>query len=93
VVVEPSALEIRNRALDDRNLEKAVRAVHEEGLVVIENVVPHDQLDILNEKMIRDARALQALGDKSPFNYNKGNLQQDAPPVAKYFFPDVFVSM
>lgn len=91
-VIRPSPLEVEKGSLDARNLEKAVRHMHQDGLVVVEDLVPHDQLDILNEKMIEDAKALQALGDKGPFNYNQGNLQQDAPPVAKYFFPSIFTS-
>jgi hypothetical protein len=90
--VKPSLAEIRNQRLDERNLETAVRALYEDGLVVIEDAVQPEKLDALNEKMVEDTRTLQSLGDKGPFNYNKGNLQQDAPPVAKYFFPEVFTS-
>lgn len=91
-VVRPSLSEIGSAKLDDRNLEIAVRHVHQDGLVVIEDVVPHDDLDYLNTKMVEDARTLQARGENSPFNYNQGNLQQDAPPVAKYFLSSIFAS-
>ncbi|KAF4122905.1 Phytanoyl-CoA dioxygenase (PhyH) [Geosmithia morbida] len=90
--VSPSASEIANAKLGSRNLEKAVRHLHKDGLVVIEDVVPHEHLDILNEKMVKDARTLQARGEDGPFNYNLANLQQDAPPVAKYFFPSIFTN-
>jgi hypothetical protein len=66
--------------------------MHRDGLVVVEDVVPHQDIDILNKKMIEDAHTLQARGDKGPFNYNKGNIQQDAPPVAEYFLPSIFTS-
>ncbi|VUC37962.1 unnamed protein product [Clonostachys rosea] len=92
-IVKPSVSEIRNQLLEERNLETAVRALYQDGLVVIEDAVQHDKLDILNEKMVDDTRKLQTLGDKSPFNYNKGNLQQDAPPVSKYFFPEIFTNL
>lgn len=91
-VVQPSKSEQRNAHLETRNLETAVRHLHEDGLVVINDVVLHNDLDKLNEKMVVDALALQARGDNSPFNYNRGNLQQDAPPVAEYFFPSIFTS-
>ena len=91
-IVKPSLSEIGNLRLDARNLEKAVRHVHQDGLVVIEDVVPHEHLDHLNVKMVKDSETLLARGDKSPFNYNKGNIQQDAPPVANYFHPSVFTS-
>lgn len=91
-VVRPSPSEVRNSRLDERNLEIAVRHLHKDGLVIINDVVPYDHIDHLNAKMVADARTLQARGDKSPFNYNQGNLQQDAPPVSKYFSPSIFCS-
>lgn len=91
-VVRPSAGEIKNARLDERSLEKAVRHIHQDGLVVIEDVVPHEDIDQLNTKMVEDARVLQNMGDKGPFNYNQGNLQQDAPPVAEFFYPSIFTS-
>ncbi|KAF4817933.1 Kanamycin B dioxygenase [Colletotrichum siamense] len=80
------------RLLAPRNLELAVRHLHADGLVVVEDVVPHKDLDALNEKMVKDARYLQSLGEKGPFNYNLGNLQQDPPPVAEYFYKSIFTN-
>ncbi|KAJ2975055.1 hypothetical protein NUW58_g8465 [Xylaria curta] len=91
-VVRPSAEEIQRKRLSERNLEIAVRSVHLDGLVVVEDVVPHEHLDHLNAKMVGDARVLQARGEDSPFNYNVGNIQQDAPPYAEYFYPSIFTS-
>lgn len=91
-VVRPSEAEVRNKFLAPRNLELAVRSLHADGLVVVEDVVPHKDLDALNEKMVKDARYLQSLGDQGPFNYNQGNLQQDPPPVAEYFYKSIFTS-
>ncbi|KAJ9632027.1 hypothetical protein H2203_000428 [Taxawa tesnikishii (nom. ined.)] len=42
--------------------------------------------------MVSDARTLQAKGKDGPFNYNIGNLQQDAPPVLSYFHPSIFMN-
>lgn len=89
-IVKPSANE--TSFLGERNLERAVRAVHEDGLVVVEDAVPHDVIDRLNEKMVQDALALQARGKDGPFNYNQGNLQQDPPPIAEHFHPSIFFS-
>lgn len=91
-VIKPSSQEIKNKALGARNLEAAVRHVHRDGLVVVEDVVPHDHLDHLNKKMVQDARTLQSRGKDGPSNYNQGNLQQDAPPVAEFFYPSIFIS-
>ncbi|KAM0236063.1 hypothetical protein ACHAPO_005287 [Fusarium lateritium] len=91
-VVQPSSQEVKNLTLDSRNLEKAVRHMHKDGLVVVEDAVPHQDIDLLNKKMIEDAQVLQARGDKGPFNYNKGNIQQDAPPVIEFFKPSIFTN-
>ncbi|KAI0380414.1 hypothetical protein F5Y04DRAFT_97896 [Hypomontagnella monticulosa] len=91
-IVKPSHPESEKGFLEARNLEKAVGAMHRDGLVVVEDVIPHDLLDHLNTKMVQDARTLQARGEDGPFNYNTGNLQQDAPPVAEFFNPTIFTN-
>lgn len=78
--------------LGERNLEIAVRHVRKDGLVVVQDAIDHSILDRLNEKMVQDALELRSRGENSPFNYNKGNLQQDPPPVKRFFFPEVFTS-
>ncbi|RFU27077.1 hypothetical protein B7463_g9275, partial [Scytalidium lignicola] len=85
VVVHVSPSEVAAKRLTWKNLELATRAFHRDGLVVLEDVIDHSKLDALNKKMIEDAAILQAAGDASPYNYNKGNLQQD-PPLAKQYF-------
>lgn len=92
-IIRPSATEIKNNRLDEQNLEIAVRSLHQDGLVVVEDVVPHEYIDHLNAKMTEDALALQARGTDGPYNYNLGNLQQDPPPWAEYFHPSIFTSM
>ncbi|KAJ8494389.1 hypothetical protein ONZ45_g13256 [Pleurotus djamor] len=44
----------------------------------------------LNNKMLKDA--LHTMGENAPFNYNQGNLQQDAPPIAEYFRSTIFAN-
>jgi hypothetical protein len=84
--------EVRSGRLTERHLELAVHHILQDGLVVVENAVEHSVLDKLNQKMVEDALYLRSLGDKGPFNYNQGNLQQDAPPVREYFDPSIFLS-
>ncbi|KAI1097937.1 hypothetical protein F4804DRAFT_326131 [Jackrogersella minutella] len=91
-IVKASSLEVQKGFLEARNLEKAVGAMHRDGLVVVEDVIPHESLDQLNKKMVQDAQTLQARGEDGPFNYNTGNIQQDAPPVAEYFNPAIFTN-
>jgi hypothetical protein len=92
VTVTPTNDEIAAGQLGSRNLEVAVRSLHEDGLVVIANVVPHEHLDHLNKKMVQDARTLQSRGKDMPFNYNVGNIQQDPPPVKAFFEPSIFMN-
>jgi hypothetical protein len=68
--------------LTNQNLELANRALHHDGLVVLENAISHEKLDFLNEKMVDDAKKLQARGEDSPYNYNKGFL-----PLFPAFLP------
>lgn len=92
VSINPSAVEIRNSKLESRNLEIAVRQIYLDGLVVVEEVIPHAEINHLNSKMIEDARILRKMKEKGPFNYNQGNLQQDAPPIGEFFHPAIFMS-
>lgn len=72
ICIPVSHSEVTSRRLSLRNLELATRALHRDGLVVLEDVIDHSKLDALNEKMVRDAMTLQSAGGASPFNYNKG---------------------
>jgi hypothetical protein len=92
ISIRPSAIEIKNGQLSPQNLEIAIRSLYHDGLVVVENAVPHAALDRLNEKMVRDAYDLQRRKENSPYNYNRGNIQQDPPPVKDYFDPGIFLS-
>lgn len=91
--IKPSKSEIQNGQLGPESLEVAIRSLYHDGLVVVNDVVPHDMLDRLNEKMIQDANTLFARKENSPFNYNPNNIQQGAPPIREYFEPQIFMSM
>ena len=90
--IKVSAGESKEGRLTERNLELAIRHLLQDGLVVVENVIEHDVLDKLNTKMVADARLLSGRGENSPYNYNKSNIQQDAPPIARYFDRSIFFS-
>lgn len=90
--IKPSQEEVHTGRLNERNLETAIRHILQDGLVVVENAISHSKLDRLNSKMIRDAIILRDRKENSPYNYNRGNLQQDAPPTKEFFEPDIFLS-
>jgi hypothetical protein len=83
LTIKASQDELSHGRLASRNLEKAVRSLHEDGLVVIENAIPHEDLDHLNTKMVQDALHLQSRGKDMPFNYNVGNSMAFPLPPAK----------
>ena len=91
ISIVPSPAEVQNGSLSQRNLEIAIRALARDGLVVLEDMVDHAVLDRLNEKMVKDAYELQGRKD-SPYNYNKGNIQQDPPMTQDWFSDDIYIS-
>lgn len=91
ISIVPSASETKSGILGQRNVEIAIRALARDGLVVLEDMVDHAVLDRLNKKMVQDAYQLQARKD-SPFNYNKGNIQQDPPMTEEWFSNEIYLS-
>ncbi|KAI7541394.1 phytanoyl-CoA dioxygenase family protein [Hortaea werneckii] len=92
MTIKPTTNELSAGFLGERNLEKAMKGLHEDGLVVVSDVIPQQHLDRLNEKMVQDARTLQAKGKDMPYNYNVGNIQQDPPPVSDHFESSIFLN-
>lgn len=91
ISIQVSESEIKDAALSQKNLEIATRTLRRDGLVVLEDLIPHNVLDKLNKKMVEDAYVLQAKKD-SPYNYNKGNIQQDPLLTQEMFSNEVYLS-
>jgi hypothetical protein len=87
-IISVSTAEKQNERLTARNLEVAVRAVREDGFVILEDVIAHDHLDILLEKMTVDLETLLT-ARTLPCNFVRNHVQQDPPPLAPYVFRDV----
>ncbi len=83
--------EARSGQMTPAHLADAVRAVHDDGFVVLENVIETAHLDVLREKMFADLSAFMARDD-APYNFNTSNVQQDPPPFPPYLFRDVLVN-
>ncbi|MGV3613809.1 MAG: phytanoyl-CoA dioxygenase family protein [Fimbriimonas sp.] len=77
--------------LDAGRHAEAVRALREDGIVVLSDVVSLESIAALRERSLEDTRLLLARKD-TPFNWNVGNLQQDPPPFPPYLFRDVLVN-
>lgn len=77
--------------LTPEHIQTALAALRDDGFVVLENVVSSESLDALREKMLADVEAFTNRPD-APFNFNRGNVQQDPPPFPPYLFRDVLVN-
>jgi hypothetical protein len=86
-----STTELQTGKLSQKNLEIAIRALKRDGLLVLEDLIPHDVLNKLNERMVADAYELQGRKD-SPFNYNRGNIQQDPLLTREFWDARVYIS-
>ena len=56
ITVQPEELAVGK--LTDAHVEKAVQAIRVDGYVILENVVKHEHLDILRERMDADSQIL-----------------------------------
>lgn len=70
VAVSPE--EVKTNALSWRNLEIATRALHRDGIVILQDVIDHSKLGFLNDKMLGDAELLQKADYPIPYNFHKG---------------------
>src|SRR3569623_850087 len=91
VSLAPSPEEIAAGALTPANLERARGAVNDDGMVVLEGSVEVAHLDVLKTRMLEDLKSILERPD-APFNFNRGNVQQDPPPFAPFLFEDVLLN-
>ncbi len=69
----------------------AARALQDDGVVVLNDIISLDHIAALRERMLADLPAYLARTD-APFNFNTGNVQQEPPPFAPYLFKDVLLN-
>jgi ectoine hydroxylase-related dioxygenase (phytanoyl-CoA dioxygenase family) len=77
--------------ISPEHLQQAVRALHADGYVILNELVERSHAEILAQKMIEDVQFILQRKDV-PFNFNVGNLQQDPPPFHPYLFRDVLLN-
>ena len=88
--IKVSSEELTKRELSVSHLKKAIDAIHEEGYIILGNIVPHNHLDLLNEKMTQDSHTIvSSNSDRWEGRRTIGHLQQGAPPFTPYIFPDI----
>jgi ectoine hydroxylase-related dioxygenase (phytanoyl-CoA dioxygenase family) len=72
--------EICSRQIDSHNLQRAIEALHQDGVVVVENAIPPSYLDELNTLMTPDAYTLyEKRSTHRNFGPETGNIQQEVP--------------
>ena len=77
--------ELANGEMSQTHLDQAVRAIREDGYVLLSDIISHAHLDLLREKMDEDLRTLMT-ASVLPVNFVKQHLQQDPPPFAPLCF-------
>lgn len=93
VFVELTAEELASKTVGSHNLQKAVEALHRDGLVVLQNAVRVDHLERLNARMVPEAQTLYARPDTHRnFGGDTGNIQQEPVLERDYLFADVLAN-
>lgn len=81
--------ELSDGQLSDESMSQALSAIEEDGYVVLEDIVDHDHLDILRDKMTEDSNTLLGREQWGGAGRIANHLQQGPPPFAPYIFPDI----
>ena len=87
ITVQPE--ELASGKLTDAHVGQAVNAIRVDGYVILENVIDHDHLDILRERMDADSQILINAEKWGGAGRLIGHLQQGPPPYAPYIFRDI----
>lgn len=77
--------------LAEESLREAVRALRQDGFVILEDAVDPAHLEILRDRMLQDLPTILERPD-APYNFHAGNVQQDPPPFPPYLFRDILVN-
>lgn len=91
VTVSVSAREVAAGHLDAENLAIANRALKEDGIVMLKDIIDPEHIHILRDKVMEDVDRF-VNRPNAPFNWNRGNVQQDPPPFPPYLFRDVLAN-
>lgn len=91
IELDITSSELQSGVMSPEHLQAAIDAMQQDGFVVLKNVVDTAHLDVLHERMLADLDMILTRKD-APFNFNKGNVQQDPPPFPPYLFRDVLLN-
>lgn len=92
-VIELTPEELRTKKVGSHNLQAAVEALHQDGLVVLKNAVDVGHLDKLNARMVPEAKELYSRpGTHRNFGQSTGNIQQEPVLEDGYIFQDILAN-
>ena len=83
--IQISKHELLDKHLSTDNLNKAIRAVREDGYVVLHDIIETGHIAILKDRMLADVEKILSL-DAVPYQFRKGHIQQDPPPFKPFLF-------
>jgi hypothetical protein len=93
VSITLSEEELSTKTLTSHHLQAALEALHRDGILVLANAIPTSDLDVLNARMVPEAKQLYALSTTHHnFGQGTGNIQQDAVVDASYIFPSIIAN-
>ncbi|OJD30850.1 phytanoyl-dioxygenase family protein [Diplodia corticola] len=94
VILTLSPAELSTRTLSTHTIQRALHALHSDGLVALANAVSPAHLSALNERMQRDAAQLlgQPAGVHRNFGAATGNIQQEPPTTPSLVYADVIAN-
>jgi len=87
--ISVSPEELAQEKLSQAKLDQAIEAIRHEGYVILADLVSHDHLDILREKMTEDSLKLIEANKWGGAGRVAHHLQQGPPPFAPYVFRDI----
>jgi ectoine hydroxylase-related dioxygenase (phytanoyl-CoA dioxygenase family) len=87
IIITPAEHSLGQMA--EAKLAEAVQALLTDGYVVLADVIDHDHLDILRERMTADSQKLIEAEKWGGAGRVPGHLQQGPPPFAPFVFTDI----
>ncbi|KAK4934275.1 hypothetical protein LTR10_024405 [Elasticomyces elasticus] len=93
VQITLSAKELETKQISSHNLQKAIEALHRDGICAITNAIDPAHLDKLNERMVKEAQILYDNPDTHRnFGPRTGNIQQEPVVEPGYVFDDIIAN-
>jgi len=89
--IQVTPQEVQTGKITPEHLQEAVHSLNQEGFVILKELVNPQHMAVLRDRMLEDVAQILKRDD-IPFNFNRGNIQQDPPPFANYLFRDVLLN-